>query len=1035
MHYCWGDNSFRQLGIKARRRAKNAGVRCRAVDSPGGEPLLQAACGERHSLLLLSDGTVWSCGDNSCGQLGRKIIQDCKKPAPIQALETQIIVSVSCGKEHSLAVCKRGRVFSWGSGSEGQLGIGEFKEQSFIPKQIGDLSKVKIIQVSCGHYHSVALAQDGKVFSWGKNSHGQLGLGQNIPSQASPQQVTSLNDIPLAQVAAGGAHSFALSLSGTSYGWGSNSAGQLALSGKNASVQQSYKPHSIGELKHLNVTYISCGDEHTAVLTQEGKVFTFGSNTSGQLGHELVSEKRSPQLVESAHVFSQIACGSHHTLAYACTTGEVISFGCGSQRPPNSSSQPDDLEQNFSISDLISSCDFRGVQVKEIFAGANANFVTTIQLEDVSSSCATGRRLQQISQINQTLIEKWTTVEIGSEEYEESKREICDIFSYPACLTGSFLKKRTDNTSSIDVDLQMARDVFEKLTQKDWIRNTITACLRNYLLKALPLDSPHQDALSIFLLLPEYPVMHRPENCISLVVPLAEAFCQMSDRSSQVLEKCWASLEESSFKSLIEMVKKMINFQMMSWSGSSQDHHNMKTLLGMLKMLHRGNKKAKYKVPESTFHISGLFSLLDIRKELERWKSSKKHSESSNKANDPVIFINFPFVFDLLSKIKILEISLCLNKAEQFLASPFHPCRNCELNQRSKLSLLPHLCLTVSRSHLIEDALHQLNQVVDNALKKELLVSFVDEINHHVGGVRKEFFHYVFKEMTCPEYGMFMYPETSSLMWFPTCPKFKKKKYFLFGILCGLSITHSNVANIPFPLALFKKLLDQKPSLEDLQELSPEFGKNLKLLLDENANNIEEIFYMHFSIYWDEKDIDLIPNGSSILVNKANKKDFVSRCIDYIFNTSVEKIYEAFQKGFYKVCTKEILKIFHPEELKVVLTGNPDYDWKTFEQNSQYSQGYHSLHRTIVMFWKAFHKLSEEEKKGFLLFLTGSDRFQAQGVENLGINFSHLDYLSETDLPEAQTCYNILYLPQYSTMKRMKEALQIVIKNNKGFTN
>ena len=75
---------------------------------------------------------------------------------------------------------------------------------------------------------------DGQVFSWGQNSHGQLGLGKELPSQASPQRVKSLEGIPLAQVAAGGAHSFALSLSGTSFGWGSNSAGQLALSGNNA---------------------------------------------------------------------------------------------------------------------------------------------------------------------------------------------------------------------------------------------------------------------------------------------------------------------------------------------------------------------------------------------------------------------------------------------------------------------------------------------------------------------------------------------------------------------------------------------------------------------------------------------------------------------------------------------------------------------------------------------------------------------------------------------------------------------------------
>lgn len=84
-----------------------------------------------------------------------------------------------------------------------------------------------------GNISLLVLILDGQFFTWGKNSHGQLGLGKEFPSQTSPQRVRSLEGIPLAQVAAGGAHSFALSLSGTSFGWGNNSAGQLAFSGNN----------------------------------------------------------------------------------------------------------------------------------------------------------------------------------------------------------------------------------------------------------------------------------------------------------------------------------------------------------------------------------------------------------------------------------------------------------------------------------------------------------------------------------------------------------------------------------------------------------------------------------------------------------------------------------------------------------------------------------------------------------------------------------------------------------------------------------
>ncbi|XP_072481567.1 probable E3 ubiquitin-protein ligase HERC6 [Notamacropus eugenii] len=1029
MYYCWGDNSFGQLGIEAKQRAKAGPVRCRLGASLGGEHLVQAACGEHHSLLLLSDGTVWSCGSNASGQLGRRNIRNHTSPAPIQTLETQMVVLVSCGKEHSLAVCKTGKVFSWGSGSEGQLGIGKINKPSFIPKEIKDLSSVKIIQVSCGHYHSIALAQDGAVFSWGKNNYGQLGLGENFPYQARPQLVNSLKGIPLAQVAAGGAHSFALSLSGTSYGWGRNNVGQLAFCGKNAS-EQIYKPCSIGILKSLDVTYISCGDEHTAVLTQDGKVFTFGSNNSGQLGHEVVSKQKGPQIVDSAHLFSQIACGSYHTLAYACT-GQVVSFGCGSQRQLNSLLQPDSSEQNFNISNLISSSDFTDVQVKDIFAGADANFVTTIQSKDISFSCAPGRSLQQISQLNQIMVKKWTTVEIGSEEYANSQREIHEIFSSPACLTASFLKKRTDDAVPINVDLQMARAVFEELMEKDWIINKITTCLRYIMLSCLPHASPHQEALSIFLLLPECPLMHLPENWKSLVVPFAKAVCEMKDQSSEVLEKCWESLEKSSFNSLIKMLQQTICLQMKYWN-SSEYHCNIKALLGTLKKLHRVNKKANYKVPESTFYIHELCNWIDFYQEQRKWDYWKNSPESSDEANSPVIFARFPFVFDLLSKMKMLKANLVFNREGKPPSTEFHHLVNLRLYHDLGFAMESGLHLTVRRSHLVEDALNQLNQVADNDLKRELVISIQGETHPECGGIRKEFFHFLFKEMIQPEYEMFIYSENSSLMWFPTKPKFTKKRYFLFGVLCGLSIVSFNVSNLPFPLALYKKLLDQKPSLEDLQELSPELGNNLKLLLDENADDTEE-FDLYFSIYWDKKNVDLIPNGNSIPVDKTNKEDFVSRCINYIFNTSIKKIYKEFQMGFYKVCAKEILNFFHPEELKAVMTGIPDYDWKRFQENSEYLYGYDKSHPTIVMFWKAFHRLSLEKKKEFLLFLTGSDRFQAQEIEKLGINFIYRESLKEDELPTVLTCFRYLYLPQYSTMERVEKALQTAIDNNRGF--
>lgn len=346
----------------------------------------------------------------------------------------------------------------------------------------------------------------------------------------------------------------------------------------------------------------------------------------------------------------------------------------------------------------------------------------------------------------------------------------------------------------------------------------------------------------------------------------------------------------------------------------------------------------------------------------------------------------------------------------------------------------PIFQLRVRRSHLVEDALRQLNTAESSDFCKELVVGFVKEIRPESGGVRSEFFHCIFEEMTKPEYGMFMYPENGSFMWFPVTPQCDKNNYLLFGILCGLSLLHCNVANLPFPLALYKKLLDQKPSLEDLKELSPLLGKNLQEILNGEADDFEDLS-MYFSIHWDQNNVDLIPNGISIPVDQSNKKDYVSQCVDKIFNVSVKAVYEKFQRGFYKVCDKDIIEYFHPEELMTAVVGNSDYDWEQFEKNSKYLEGYHESDRTIVLFWKAFHKLTLDEKKKFLFFLTGCDKFHARGLQQIGILFRCPKTMSEKDSPRSLTCHCILDLPKYSTMKRMEEALQVAIRNNRGFTS
>uniref|UniRef100_A0AAY4AJM2 HECT domain-containing protein n=1 Tax=Denticeps clupeoides TaxID=299321 RepID=A0AAY4AJM2_9TELE len=187
----------------------------------------------------------------------------------------------------------------------------------------------QIVQVSCGEHHSVAFTRDGDLFTWGHNCYGQLGQGREHSNSVSPQCVQSLKGIPLAQVSAGGNHSFALSSSGAVFGWGRNSAGQLGL-GDNADRDV---PVLVENLNLKKSVQISCGAEHTAVLTKGALVFTFGSGGYGQLGHNSFKDELRPRLVSElwgSEVF-QIACGSNHTLAFVGKSKKIYSFGRGKE--------------------------------------------------------------------------------------------------------------------------------------------------------------------------------------------------------------------------------------------------------------------------------------------------------------------------------------------------------------------------------------------------------------------------------------------------------------------------------------------------------------------------------------------------------------------------------------------------------------------------------------------------------------------------------------------------------------------------------
>ncbi|XP_058652550.1 probable E3 ubiquitin-protein ligase HERC4 isoform X5 [Onychostoma macrolepis] len=571
---CWGNASYGQLGLGG--IDEEIVLEPRKCEFFEGKRVRGVGCGRRHSVFLLEDGAVYTCGCNDLGQLGHDKAR--KKPEQVVSLDAQNIVAVSCGEAHTLALNDKGQVFAWGLGSDGQLGLSNFEDCIRIPRTVRSLSEVHIAQVACGFFHSLALARGGQLFSWGQNKYGQLGLRMQGASVSSPQVIQSLQGVPFAQISAGGAHSFGLTLSGAVFGWGRNKFGQLGLSDND----DRYFPALLKTLRSQRVVYICCGEDHTAVLTKEGGVFTFGAGGYGQLGHNITNHEVNPRKVFElmGNVVSQIACGRQHTLAFIPSSGKIDSFGLGGNGQLGTRStcnrispapvkgcwraHTDPVPMEVDLTGLSISEVEQNFCVKRIYAGGDQSFAhyalpqvkgQGAEVKGQTKGCQRHiytddsppvdlritRPDGQIYTLSDDLIQKWLNHSHGRLS-PEITNEIDLVFSSASCLNGSFLSGSnpdhySTNSKCSGVDINTARLFYHRLIQPDYpqISQIVAACLEKNLLPRLSSSPPDIEALRLYLTLPECPLLSNPNNYTTLTIPFAKAVVSLKDAPIKVL--------------------------------------------------------------------------------------------------------------------------------------------------------------------------------------------------------------------------------------------------------------------------------------------------------------------------------------------------------------------------------------------------------------------------------------------------------------------------------------------------------------------
>ena len=218
--WAWGDNDAGQLG-DGTTTARHTAVQVQNINNA-----TVVAAGERHNLAIADDGTVWAWGFNVFGQIGDGASGVANnRTAPVQVQNLSSVTAVAAGNAHSVALRSDGTVWTWGHNSRGQLGngtSGNWQYHSTAPAQVPGLEN--IIAIAASGDHTIALRADGTVWGWGWNNNGQLGDGTTI-MRTSPVQMQGVDDV--AAIATGSAHSVAMRNDGTVWTVGSNSHGQL----------------------------------------------------------------------------------------------------------------------------------------------------------------------------------------------------------------------------------------------------------------------------------------------------------------------------------------------------------------------------------------------------------------------------------------------------------------------------------------------------------------------------------------------------------------------------------------------------------------------------------------------------------------------------------------------------------------------------------------------------------------------------------------------------------------------------------------
>ncbi|KAG5953789.1 hypothetical protein E4U53_002645 [Claviceps sorghi] len=346
----------------------------------------------------------------------------------------------------------------------------------------------------------------------------------------------------------------------------------------------------------------------------------------------------------------------------------------------------------------------------------------------------------------------------------------------------------------------------------------------------------------------------------------------------------------------------------------------------------------------------------------------------------------------------------------------------------------PPLQLSVRRDHVFHDSFRSLYFKSGDEMKfGKLNIKFHGEEGVDAGGVTREWFQVLARQMFDPNYALFTPVSSDRTTFHPNKLSAVNPEHLLFfkfiGRIIGKALYEGRLLDCFFSRAVYKRILGKSVSVKDMESFDPDYYKSLCWMLD---NEITDIITETFSVEDDEfgvtNIVDLISGGRDVVVTEENKHEYVRLVVEHRLLASVKDQMESFLKGFHEIIPAELISIFNEQELELLISGLPDIDVDDWKSNTEY-QNYTPSSQQIQWFWRAVRSFDKEERAKLLQFVTGTSKVPLNGFKELeGMNgvsrFNiHRDYGDKDRLPSSHTCFNQLDIPEYESYDKLRAQL------------